>query len=912
MPTPISLPSPLIAGGVSQQPAHLRFPGQVQAATNVDFTVTDGLMKRRGSRFFYKVTGLDSSGTYRLHSINRDDTEQYVVVYGRASSAMVIKAYRVGDTSAFGASTVTISSDAQTYLNSGSATADQLRLVTIADYTIITNTTVVTACGTSTNYTVAGSAKNYRQLISKQPTNATYWRTEEDDDLRPAGYFYYVATDSDSPPAATVFASWTGPTLSGSSWHTVAKYQSSGDDQGGFRMFFQRVSATQVNCTYTAATRRITKVGAFTGYTWATGDQVYITAGTGHTVGYYTISSKIDNDTIALSSASGLSGADNANTGITGIGRGANATANFKGRALSTMDDVAQVFEEAIRDAGVTDALCAWEWVTNTTGRFVVTSPYGTSAATVTTPLAPLSGSTYTGGGEPFEAGTGTPAAGSGGSVGTLTPLSDRWIPVAAPNQPQATITASTMPIKMSRTSAGTVGASASVFNVALNTWTDRLSGDEDSNPAPELITTGQRIADVVLLRDRLWFGGGEHIQSSRSGDYFNLFAEDHDNALDSDPIARQLSTEEVTLIDSLVPIGRALAIFTKAGRQFELTADEAMTNATAVTSPSTSHPALSITPTVMHNLIYFAGSSGSYAQLLEYRHAEAFAQSSAGNVSAHVPEYLPASIRTIAANQNNNIVAVLPSSGTTLYVYRAFWNGDRKEQSAWTAWTFDASYRLCDICVVKNDLYILVESQSAYYLERIPLAPEAADSGFPFTVHLDRKQTHNTGTFGGANTTWTLAGSLSDTTINTAVANTGTVYTVTCSGTTVTAAGVNLAATPVILGRSFSVSVEPTQPYLRDRQGNVQTEPGLHVQKLVVTHKNSGTYSIRSNYSQNIADNVTTTTITSGTLSARDTTVAWIMARADLVTVTIESSDPRPLNIPTIEHMAWPDRTPR
>ena len=48
------------------------------------------------------------------------------------------------------------------------------------------------------------------------------------------------------------------------------------------------------------------------------------------------------------------------------------------------------------------------------------------------------------------------------------------------------------------------------------------------------------------------------------------------------------LSSEEVTLVDYVIPFRGTLVIFTKAGRQFELSAPDALTPTTASITPST------------------------------------------------------------------------------------------------------------------------------------------------------------------------------------------------------------------------------------------------------------------------------------------------------------------------------------
>lgn len=61
-----------------------------------------------------------------------------------------------------------------------------------------------------------------------------------------------------------------------------------------------RVDLSLTTATYTAATRTLTQAGAFENYTFANGDVVVITGGTGATPGCYRIASRVSDDAITL------------------------------------------------------------------------------------------------------------------------------------------------------------------------------------------------------------------------------------------------------------------------------------------------------------------------------------------------------------------------------------------------------------------------------------------------------------------------------------------------------------------------------------------------------------------------------------------------------------------------------------
>lgn len=70
-------------GGVSRQPQPVRRENQVQEATNALLSVVSGgFEKRPASQHLNKLTGVSLGVDYAVHAIDRDPTEQYIVLLG--------------------------------------------------------------------------------------------------------------------------------------------------------------------------------------------------------------------------------------------------------------------------------------------------------------------------------------------------------------------------------------------------------------------------------------------------------------------------------------------------------------------------------------------------------------------------------------------------------------------------------------------------------------------------------------------------------------------------------------------------------------------------------------------------------------------------------------------------------------
>ena len=140
----ISQKIPNLLGGVSQQPDPVKLPGQVREAENVYLDPTFGCRKRPGTELVGQLA-TDVPRDARWFPIFRDNNERYAVaVYNNPS--LVLRVWDLNDGTE---RTVTISSSAESYLNG--ANKDTIEQLTIADYTLISNTQRVVSMASDTS-----------------------------------------------------------------------------------------------------------------------------------------------------------------------------------------------------------------------------------------------------------------------------------------------------------------------------------------------------------------------------------------------------------------------------------------------------------------------------------------------------------------------------------------------------------------------------------------------------------------------------------------------------------------------------------------------------------------------------------------------------------------------------------------
>ena len=499
-----TLPVATLYGGVSRQADAVRFPGQVQEADNVLLSVERGASKRPGSEMQFAVSDMDTAEPYRIHTIDRDEDEKYLLIYGEGD-------VRVFDLDGNEFDVVT-SDDAGAYVVANNADATDIRCITIADYTLLLNRNVETGSLASDFYTVTDEHNDYTEMLAQTPAHDTYHRTKEadsyGDNSRGAGYWKYA-------PGRGTFAKIVFDPLSAAAG-TAATYETDGYNPGGFKIPFTRLPLALTAATWDEEEYTLTETDLFADYTWRQGDQIRLVAGTGVAAGWYVIKAKVNDSTIAITTSCAAAG--NADTTSDYIGIYCVVTAQFGQGDFTTMHDVALAFQAELRKTlGAEDALCGWTDSGLIKGYMTITSPFRGQDATILVTEAPAAGYDYTtttrafskvGGEYTVTAGTGQPI------TDTLAPF-DRWTRQPAPNQPKALLDPTKMPIKLVRQFPEDIGYSDKVLNDnpfaywrlgELNPGTgDGLAGEYYANSNWTALYTTQ-IDATVDFDDPAWF----------------------------------------------------------------------------------------------------------------------------------------------------------------------------------------------------------------------------------------------------------------------------------------------------------------------------------------------------------------------------------------------------------------------
>lgn len=396
---------------------------------------------------------------------------------------------------------------------------------------------------------------------------------------------------------------------------------------------------------------------------------------------------------------------------------------------------------------------------------------------------------------------------------------------------------ATTMPHQLVRNADGT-------FTLKQIEWDDRLVGDEITNEAPSFI--GNTIQDMFFFRNRLGFLSNENVIFSRSGEFFNFWVETVTQVLDTDPIDVAVSHVKVSNLKHAIPFNKNLILFSEL-TQFTLTATDVLTPKTVAVQASTEFEcSKNAKPTVVGANVYFAVDKGDFSAIREYYVSPYTNAYDADDVTAHVPRYVPGDLSRLVATSNDDVLFCLsPREPNRLYVYKFYWKGEEKPQSAWSHWSFAEDTSVLNMEIMGTKLYLVIKKPDGIYLEYVDLQVGLVEDDLEFQVFLDRK-VKLTGVHDPVEdkTTWTLPYTEEGVQVVLGGSFTGRkgalVTTAQPTGTTITAFG-DLSGGVVYVGIPYTMRYRFSPQFVKDKNGSSISGARLKLRNFRVIYNKSG-----------------------------------------------------------------------
>jgi hypothetical protein len=718
----ITSPIPNFIGGISQQPPSIRNANEAEDILNAVPSPVEGLTKRPPLRY---LAGIDDSGgsLYSInsgeypffHLIERDETERYILTILQNGTPII---YGLNGSR----QTVNIASGASL----GTTIAANRRAMTIGDVTFIANTTQTVAMTAST--------------VSQTPTN--YNR---------AGLVWIRQSNYNREHIVKLTSSATTSTFIHISRSvTITAEGSGGVNATHNNVLLEYVSGTKAQ-TYpyaqlVVAGGKVTSVKITADAVGWESEDINVllsapagTAGSNFRVEIKSLNSgEIGTDHVAKALVDGTS------QGYIGPVGGIDATSPYTSTTVN--DSVIYIQASADFTAVVEDDFAGegMVFIRDEVARFEdlpPTAPHGYTVKVAGTPESPFDDYYVK-----FEADDGVFSRGV-------------WVETAKPGIKYELDTA-TMPLILIRQSDGTfmlkkadgttpgsgvpVGADYSAYK-----WTNRLVGDDESNPIPTFV--GDKINDLVYHQSRLGFCSGENLVLSEVSEFFNFFRTTVLDLLDSDPIDVASSNPRIGKITAAIPFNKDLILFTPSS-QMVLRGTEVLTPKTIsiVNVADFDNMSYLSRPVPTANSILFAYRNGTYTGIRELVPNELLDGSYLANdLTNNVSKLISGSPTSITTTTHDNIAMVVADG--TMYGYRYFNTPQERLQSAWFRFTTPdtnsaSNSRILWAAFVESDLYVAVarfRTTGTFWitLEVMSLGSKPLDlvvSGTEWTRHLD------------------------------------------------------------------------------------------------------------------------------------------------------------------------------
>jgi len=380
---------------------------------------------------------------------------------------------------------------------------------------------------------------------------------------------------------------------------------------------------------------------------------------------------------------------------------------------------------------------------------------------------------------------------------------------------------------------------------LTLPAFTDRQVGDSDSNKAPFFI--GRAIDYMGTFQDRLVVGSGGVLSFSEVGNYFNFFRTSVLTVVDNDAVELYaLGSEEDTIRHSTI-FDKSLLLFGDK-QQYSINGRVPLTPATTAIIQSSAHEGTTDTaPLASGDFVFYTKLSEGYTQAYQLAIGDVADTSSSTEISKQVPTYMPGRPAELVALTTPDTLAVLTQNDySTLYAYRYLDNESRQRVlDAWSKWTFDPL--LGDLIAVSTHLgYLLLffarQGTDASGQNRTWVSVDRASLRIqPDTLpHLDSMRPYDNVVGGSASRMWYDQEGLA------------TAYDSTTSAFLQGAAELedvpqmitefpSVPTTALWTGTQFDSYVEPTNPFVRDRNDVAIVTGTLTITSFALSYKNTG-----------------------------------------------------------------------
>ena len=235
----------------------------------------------------------------------------------------------------------------------------------------------------------------------------------------------------------------------------------------------------------------------------------------------------------------------------------------------------------------------------------------------------------------------------------------------------------------------------------------------------------------------------GEQTVISQPADYFNFFVNSAISSSDADPIDMAASDVKPAIIRHVIPMQKGILLFTEAAQFMLFTESENFSPQTAQIKKMSAYDcSRELVPVDTGTSVIFASNKSSYTKVFELVVQAENAPPKVIEQTRVIPEYIPNDIDDICNSSTNGLVTFGKIGTNTLYSYKYFDGGDKREQSAWYSWGIEGN--LIHQLYTGGNYFTVTKQGSEWVVQRYELVVSSTNT---------RSYTIGTGTVGSPTT---------------------------------------------------------------------------------------------------------------------------------------------------------------
>ena len=250
--------------------------------------------------------------------------------------------------------------------------------------------------------------------------------------------------------------------------------------------------------------------------------------------------------------------------------------------------------------------------------------------------------------------------------------------------------------------------------------WTNRLAGDDTTNPQPSFVN--KSINATFFYNNRFGVLSEDNVILGVANDAYNFFAKSALTQIDSDPIDVNVSSVRPVTLTDVLPAPQGLVIFSGT-QQFLILATESgvlTPSQTLVRAVSNYEMDANISPVDVGTTIAFLSKVSGYSKLFYMQLQDVDQNPTVIDISKIVLEWIPNSIDRLVVSPQNSLIALIDRQDSYIYLYRFYNDGEKNIMQAWTKWQLTGTIQ--DINILGDDMIVVSQHEDEYTLNKITL----------------------------------------------------------------------------------------------------------------------------------------------------------------------------------------------